>query len=154
MRGQTTTQPDMVNPFAATADASPAEIRRQAEAVWKRIGKTSKRAALREPELFWEEPGLHGTGMKAKLRSPQLASSKVGRGRLPAAALSSARLPPMPARRTSRSMSTGELAVVGGVVVGVGALAWYLWKQRQPVVIHMEPTKVQGLVGLPDWAMT
>jgi hypothetical protein len=52
-------------------------------------------------------------------------------------------LPPRP----SRSMSTGELLATGGVVLGVGALAWYLLKKPAPVM-NAAPTT------LPDWAMT
>jgi len=152
MRGETT-DPDIVNQFAATGVADPAELRRQIAAILAR-GPKPNRKALREPDLYWEEPGLHGSGRQAKLRSTQLASSKIGRGRLPmpAPARKTTALPPRPRKR----MSTGELAVTAGVVVGAGALAWYLWKQRQPVVIRMEPTKVSGAgpVALPDWCMT
>jgi hypothetical protein len=145
MRGQTT-DPDIVNQFAATGVADPAELRKQIADILAR-GPKPNRKALREPDLYWEEPGLHGSGRQAKLRSPQLASSKIARGRLPmsAPARKTTALPPHPVRRTS----TGELAVVGGVILGAGALAW--WLTRKPAA-----TKVQGAgpVALPDWCTT
>jgi hypothetical protein len=140
-----TTNPDFVNPFSETLD-DPKELYKKIEAVLKK----PRKPVYYEPQ--WEDPGLHGSGRQAKLRS-----SKIGRGRLPMPAqparrASSMALPPMPAKH----MSTGELVMVGGVVLGVGALAWHLWKQRQPVVIRMEPTKVTGAgpITLPDWCMT
>lgn len=149
MRGETT-DPDIVNQFAATSVADPAELRRQIADI---LARGPKRKALRAPDLYWEEPGLHGEKREAKLRPTALpgARGKLSAGRLPASALKRS-LPPAPRAR----MSTGELAVAAGAVIGAGALAWYLWKRKQPVVIRLEPTKVQGagLVALPDWAMT
>jgi len=133
-----TTDPDIVNQFAATGVA-PSDLRKQIEAAFQRINKQPKRKALREPDLYWEEPGLHGSGTQAKLRGTRLASSKIARGRLPASAFSSTALPPLP----SRGPSAGQVAVIAGAV-GAGALAWYLWK-RDP--------KAPG-ASLPDWAMT
>jgi len=130
-----TTNPDLVNPFSETLD-DPKELYEKINAAFKK----PRTPVHYEPQ--WEDPGVHGSGRQAQLRS-----SKIGRGRLPMPVrrASSMALPPRP----SRSMSTGELAVTAGVVVGAGALAWYLLKKPAA-------TKVQGAgpTTLPDWAMT
>jgi hypothetical protein len=113
-----------VSPWAATGVA-PAQLRAQIEAAFARA--KPRRAVPREPDLFWEEPGLHGSGRQASLRSSRLASSKVGRGRLVLPARSSSALPPMPAR----GRSAGEVVLIASVAAAVaGGLAYYLWKRK------------------------
>lgn len=120
-----TTNPYAVNPFASTADASPAEIRRQAEAVWQRISKAPKRPVYYEPQ--WEDPGVHGSGRQVALRSARLSSSKVGRGRLALPTRESSALPPLP----SRGMPAGKVLLIASVAaVAAGGLVWYLWKHK------------------------
>ena len=120
-----TTNPDAANPFAAT-QAAPAQLRAQIESAWARIGKAPKRPAY-EPQ--WEDPGVHGSGRQARLRSSRAASSAIGRGRLALPARARAVLPPMPVR----GMSAGKAVLIAGAVLGAGALAYYLWKRRPAV---------------------
>jgi hypothetical protein len=118
-----TTNPDLANPFATTGSASPAEIRRQAEAVWSRLAKKHKRSQIREPDLYWEEPGLHGRGREYSLRGKEEIGTVTGRWSRKAL-----RLPPVPHNR----VGTTETVLLVGLVVGAAGLAWYLWQRRNP----------------------
>ena len=138
-----TTDPDIVNQFAATSVA-PADLQKQIAVALERVRKHPLRKALREPRMYWEEPGLHGEKREANLRpAPSSAVNKLAQRRLSREELSP--LPPHHVRR----FSTQEKMLAAGAIVGVSAFAWWMWKRRKPNIGFAVPKTV-----MPDWAMT
>jgi hypothetical protein len=138
------TRRDEVSPWAHTVPANPAELRRQIERVFERIDAKPQRRL--EPEMYWEEPGLHGPNGRVRLR-PRAVVGEVPRARH--AETGRIALPPAP-----RASSHTQLLVVGGVALG--ALALYLLTRKPS--IEMEGTMTLRLHTkpevLPAWAMT
>jgi hypothetical protein len=117
-----TTDPYIANPFAETAD-DPRELSRKISIA---LGRARKRlSGVREPDLFWEEPGLHGHGRQIDLRRGRVPASQLTR-RFPGAS-GSLNLPPPP----SSMLTVGQTAaIVGGAVALFGLLVWWMKKQH------------------------
>lgn len=127
------TAPEMVSPFA---DTDPRAISyEQVAAILERAHK--RREAIPEPRAYWEEPGHHGSGREVHLRPRRRSIDNDVTGqwvRVPML------LPPMPEQHSN----VGAVLLVGGLVVGAGALGWYLWKRHQ----KMGPAHVGDFDGL------
>jgi hypothetical protein len=143
-----TTDPNLGHPHAPTV-FDQRELLQRLEAARARRAHHIARSS-REPDLLWEEPGLHGAGREINLRnrrptiigaqrqvqitpdmllSPRLKSAAKGIVAKPAPM--PVALPPVPAPSTMPGILTKRNAVIAAGVIGAAALGWYLWRRSQ-----------------------
>ena len=141
-----TTDPNLGHPYAPTV-FDQRELLQRLEAARARRAHHIARSS-REPDLLWEEPGLHGAGREVSLRgrrptilgaqrqvqitpdmllSPRLKSAAKGIVAKPAPM--PVALPPRP--EAAPGMLTQRNVVIAAGVIGAAALGWYLWRRSQ-----------------------